>query len=182
MSRLHTHVIPEDYIKGFDGMLQRMITKIFSTEGKAALVTWVISLDIIVLREERAVILKTIITRPCAERRGFARIALFHLMRVCYAADYDLIVDEPSLEMLRLLETAFNQQTIHDMDLGDSGRPIRVNLCHRQHLGNPWILLRHGLSEKVWFEHPGMDHDYDLPTLHLRPECFPTARYLNHGP
>ena len=60
---------------------------------------------------------------------------------ICYAVNYDMILDEPSSEMVRLLETAFDRQTVHKLDLSGTNRPIHVELSHGRHLGNPWVVL-----------------------------------------
>ena len=179
---LGTRWIPENYLNDFELMLERVTDMILGDEIEAHFHTWVILLDIVILRDEgRTVILKNVITRPCAERKGFTRIVLFHLMRICYAADYDLTVDQPSLDMIRLLETVFDRRTVHDLDLGESNRPIRVELSHRRHLSNPWVALSISLRRRLRFEQPLSDYA-PPPVPHLLPEGFPTAQELNFGP
>ena len=95
MKLLGTRWIPENYLNDFELMLERVTDMILGDEVEAHFHTWVLLLEIDILRDEgRTVILKNVITRPCAERKGFTRIVLFHLMRICYAADYDLTAGE----------------------------------------------------------------------------------------
>ena len=142
-----------------------------------------IRFSISILRDEKAVVLKSIITRPCAERQGFARIVIFHLMRICYAVNYDLILDEPSIEMIRLLETAFDRQTVHKLDLSWTNRPTRVELSHGRHLGNPWVVLSDTLPSRLCFEPSLFLHDWAPPSVpYLRPEFFTSAGELNNWP
>ena len=185
VKRLRTHIIPDDYLKSFEAMLQNLTDEILHGTGdKAQFLTWVNLFEIIILRDmdDKTVIVRHIITRPCAERKGFTRIILFHIMRVCYAADYELVADQPSLEMVRLLESAFDSGIVHEFDLGNTNRPFRVNLRHRL-LSNPWVALPEDLRDKLVFDNTQADDDLAPPSIpHLRPEYFPTARELNGGP
>ena len=177
--------IPDDYLIRFHDMLKRVTkTILVGPRTEACFITFVIRFGISILRDEKAVVLKSIITRPCAERQGFARIVIFHLMRICYAVNYDLILDEPSIEMIRLLETAFDRQTVHKLDLSGTNRPTRVDLSHGRHLGNPWVVLSDTLPNRLCFEPTSLFlHDWAPPSVpYLRPECFPSAGELNNGP
>ena len=176
--------IPADYLIQLHETLKRATkTVLVGHKTDACFRPWVIRFGISIRRDQKAVVLKSIITRPCAERHGFARIVIFHLMRICYAANYDLIIEEPSREMLRLLETAFDARTVHALDVSGTDRPIRVELSHSRHLGNPWVVLSDALRSRLWFEPPVILHDWAPPAEpHLRSEGFPSANELNNGP
>ena len=180
---LRTSEIPDDYLDQFHEMLNQLTTAVLSRRTKASFLTWIIRFSILISHDQKAVVLKSIITRPCAEGRGFARIVMFHLMRICYAADYNLILDQPSTAVIRMLETVFDRQTVHKLDWGETNRPIRVELSQRRHLGNPWVVLSDTLRNSLWFEEPSVLLDWAPPAVpHLRPERFPSAHELNYGP
>ena len=174
--------IPADYLDQSHLILNQVTTAVLGRRAKAYFLTWVIRFSILILHDAKAVVLKSIITRPCAERQGFARIVIFHLMRICYAVDYDLILDEPFRAIVTLLETVFDRQAVHKLDLGETNRPISIELSQSRHLGNPRVVLSDTLRSRLWFE-PSDPVDWALPLVpHLRPECFPSASELNYGP
>ena len=180
---LTTNKIPNDYLDQFHEMLNRLTAVVLGRKTKASFLTWVIRFSILISHDQKAVVLKSIITRPCAERRGFARIVIFHVMRICYAVDYDLILDQPSTAVIRMLETVFDRRTVHEFDWGETNRPLRVELPQRRYLGNPWVVLSDTLRDSLWFEEPSVPLDWEPPAVpHLKPECFPSAHELNYGP
>ena len=109
-------------------------TILVGARTEACFITCVICFCISILHDKKAVVFKSIITRPYAERQGFARFVIFHLMSICDTVNYGLILDEPSSE-------TFDRQTVHKLDLSGTNCSIRVELSQNKYLGNPWVVL-----------------------------------------
>jgi len=121
---LGTEVIPENYIDDFWGALHEIENKIASQQDcEFTVTTWVIRITIECSDQERSIAVVSLVTRPCAERRGFAATVLSELIGVAWRLGYKLFVEHPMPNMVELLKKHFGLTT------AEWGIEARIDQC-----------------------------------------------------
>ena len=170
-------IIPDNYLDRFEAWLNR-----WSFAGPFRY-THVIMCNATVYEEDSVFELKSVFTRPCAERCGFLQLLILQVLRYCHYHGYDLYIEFPSRDTVAALRRYLPDSVVYDKVM-HTGDILRVDIEHWRIIG----LLEKAskaLASRVLFLGNNNNADDDLappPPIRCRRETFPSAHALNFGP
>ena len=183
--------IPENYLHGVETQLA--LAHQFMCAGHVfEYYSDVFYAKVFVSPEHRRIVFYGAKTRPCAEKRGFAKIFLLQMCRSAAHLQYDLHIIKPSEESLPILERAFGRQEMPELpfEFPWSEHFERNELVPRFVI--TWQaadaacahLTPQNLIQLVPYPPELQQHEpaFALPRIRLHPSAFPTAAVLNAEP
>ena len=183
--------IPEDYLRGVEAQLA--LAHQFMCAGHLfEYYSDVFYVKVFVSPTHRRIVFYGAQTRPCAEKRGFARIFLLQMCRSAVHLGYDLHIVEPSEESLPMLERAFGRQRLQAMPFEfpwanhfQRDSTARRLVITTDMAASAWERLTPRDSIQL-VPYPAEMQEYDpaftLPRIQLDPAEFPSAAILNAEP
>ena len=180
----HGPQIPNDYLNLFQNDMTRLWQLMSANDKKVIKFSAMLfHLVILIDRSRCMVMLKQIVIRPCAERRGFFRIILYQIIRACLALFCDLYVESPFAATTAVLTKAFGDllesfdEVIPHTGTDDVEHYIRIHFSK---------LNQVDLGARLNLLTPNADTDLieyrNFPEIHCLAHRFPTALFMNYGP
>lgn len=183
----HGSMIPDDYLTVFKNDLRRLTEMMMNEDNTNKIIhikSMLFQIKFCVDTQRDLVILKEIVIRPCAEKRGFFRIILYQFIRVCLRLACDFYVESPYAATKSVLSRAFGPVLERFTKVINHGGIIDEMENYIKIDCNDLVVMDLGERLNLVTEEKSNDllEFRPFPEIHCIPTKFPSANIMNFGP